>query len=73
MGTIPGLVLLELVVELLLFEVGQDGHAPAQERLALCAQGRGPRKTVVRGVKVVHRQGDLLEVVHTPDAQGRLA
>ena len=32
---VPGLVEVELLVEGLLIDVGQDGHPPAQQRLAL--------------------------------------
>src|SRR5262249_51005472 len=47
--TVPGLVEFELVIQLLLAEVGQQGDAPAQERLAVLAVegGRGQGAAVL--------------------------
>src|SRR5262249_42263111 len=60
-GAVPGLVELELVVEGLLFDIWQEQHAPAMQRLSVGAvhDGRG-QMAVVRFV-IVSRQADLLE------------
>lgn len=69
---IPGLVLVELVVERLLLEERQDMHSPAQERLAFRALAEGGREGAMRGAVAMHGLADLLEVVCAPGASVRL-
>ena len=81
-GLLPGALLpntslrfvcrqVELVVERLLLEPGEDVHPPAQERLAVLVGAEGGREGVVGRVVVVHREADLLQVVHAPGATSR--
>ena len=69
---VPRLIQLELVVQPLLLDVGQDRHPPAQQPLAVLADD-GPGEMAVGVVVVVHRQGDLLEVVDALRPPGGLA
>ena len=66
-GAVPGLVEVKLVEEGLFPNQGQDRDPPAQERLAVLVHDRGRREVAMRGTGdvVMHRQGDLLEIVHT--------
>ena len=59
---VPGFIQFELFVEHL-FEVRQDVHRQLNSGLPGCIEVRCGRKALVHVVVVVHRQGDLLEVV----------
>ena len=59
MRTVPGFIKMELFVEGLLFDVGQDEHAPTQKRLALFAVHDGRREPAMLIGVVVHGQPEL--------------
>src|SRR5262249_240970 len=48
-GAIPGLVEAELLVEIVLLDVGMDQHPPAQSGLAVGGRGAGRRESAVAG------------------------
>ena len=65
-GSVPGLVEVVLVVQLLAFEVGQEGHSPAIGNLAGQPAVENWRRQVVLDISViVKRETDLLEIVDT--------
>ena len=70
MGAVPGFIEIESIVQRLMPEVRQDRHPPAQERLSVLVDARRPGKGVIGGMVVVHRQGNLLEIVDALGASG---
>src|SRR5262245_59006947 len=60
---VPRLIELELFVDRLLFDVGQDRHPPAQQRLAVLRIDRRRRQGAMDVGVIVHGERDLLEIV----------
>lgn len=60
---VPRLVEMKLLVELVLFEEGKQGHPPTQQGATLCVANRCRREVLVDVVEVVHGQGQLLEMI----------
>src|SRR5439155_12459797 len=70
---VPRLIKLEGSIKRVLLDVRQDRDSPAEKRLAVRVVHR-PRREMRRGVVVVvHREGDLLQVVGALHAAGGLA
>ncbi len=62
MVAVPGLVDAELVVEFSFPQARQQGHPPAQKRLAALVADRRGGKPLVVVVILMHRKADLLQV-----------
>jgi choline dehydrogenase-like flavoprotein len=69
---VPWLIEMELLVEISLFEEGQQMDAPAQQRLAIFVEVGIGGKRLINVVVVVHGEGHLMEVIHGAHAVGCL-
>ena len=69
MLAVPRFIQFELLVQLLLIQVGEERHAPAQEAFAVLVNGRR-WEMAVHIMIVVHREPKLLEVVLAAHAVG---